>query len=550
MEKDAAAPSRTLSVVADEPGVNHQPGIRISEQLPGRMRQVAYLDNGESVYYRVVLDVLLDEESRLGLHLPSVDIERRYLDRLDGHVEAGDPPPVERLLGNLYEWGNVDRIQNTHRKGTYQEYLRKDYVYQLTPAGAQVHKALTAIDQELGTAGALQSSMLPEVLLALRELLDLLERRSTSDAVAWKDAVYGMVQRVVNGFTQLSDNAKLFVQGLNRALEPGSDLEDEVFLAYKDVVVLYLRTFVMALLRYASPITQVIEDAERRGITTLFPELARHEAAPQLGLSLAEVAEQDARVLDDQWRGLRGWFFGEHDRPPVAQTLQDRSAEAVNLIVATVRRRNDQRFRKVNRAADLMTLATWFAGTEEVAERASMWRAAFGMYSVRHFGAAHARESDLDVRPKTSWWEGQAAPVEPRLRTQGPRSTTGRPSGVGDPRSAKRRLAARQAEEQAVVDAAVATLAGSTPAHVSHLPMLTDGELDLFLSCLHVVLSRKPDVDGVRHGRTGDGRLRVTLRPAPRDGASARQAVVHTRRGNLIMEDFELTVVDLHRGGA
>ncbi len=550
MKNDADEASFTLTVVPDESAAGGRVTAPSAGRLPGRMRQVSYLDNPESVYYRLVLDVLLEEESRLGLHLSIVDIGRRYLDRLDGHAEGEDPPPVERLLGNLYEWGNVDRIQNTHRKGTYQEYLRKDYLYQLTPAGAQVHRALTAIDQELGAAGALQSSMLPEVLLALRDVVELLDKRAEMTTIAWKDAMYGTVQRVINGFTQLSENAKLFVQGLNRALEPGGDLEDEVFLAYKDVVVLYLRTFVMALLRYASPITQAIEDAEGRGVATLFPELARHEAAPRLGMSQAEVAEQDTRVLEEQWHGLRGWFFGEHDRPPVAQALQDRSAEAVNLIVATVRRRNDQRFRKVNRAADLMTLATWFAGTDEPTARAAMWRAAFGMYSARHMGGAHAPESDLDVRPRTSWWEGQAAPIEPRLRTQGPRSTTGRPSGVGDPRMRKRLLAALQAEEQAVVDAAVARLAGCTPARVSALPRLSDGELDLFLSCLHVVLSSKPDGAGVRHGRTGDGRLGVTLRPALTDGTSTRQAVVRTQRGDLTMEDFELTVRDLYRDGA
>ncbi|WP_156893570.1 TIGR02677 family protein [Actinokineospora enzanensis] len=523
----------------------HQQGRTIGE-LPGRMRVVAYLDNGDAAFYRLVLDVLLEEESRLGLHLPTAEIASRVLDKLAGHTQRDDLPPVERLLGNLHEWGNVDRIHNTHRKGSYQEYLKKDYLFQLTPAGAQVHRALTAIDQELGAAGALQSSMLPEVLSSLNLLVTQLGQAPDGHGRerARKTAVYGTVQRVFNGFTQLSENAKLFVQGLNRALEPGTDLDDEIFLAYKDVVVLYLRTFVMALLQYAAPITQAIEDAEAGGIVLLFPELARLEATPVLGMSIVEVVEQDTRLLDEQWRGLRSWFFGEHDRPPVAQTLQDRSAEAVNHIVAIVRRRNDRRFRKVNRAADLLTLATWFSGTSDPVDRAMMWRAAFGMYSARHIGAAHSRESDLDARPKTSWWDGPAAPVEPRLRKHGPKATTGRPAGVGDPKAAKRKLAARRAGEQAVVDAAVALFVRQSPVRMSALPCLADNELDLLLGCLNVVLAARPDAHGLRRGRTGDGRLDIVLRR----GSSRRGATVRTQRGDLAMEDFELTVIDRSQG--
>ncbi|WP_196425617.1 TIGR02677 family protein [Amycolatopsis camponoti] len=504
---------------------------------------MTYLTRPDAAHYRLVLDVLLEEEGRLGLHLTTAEIGQRVARRLEESPRRAEEPPVDRLLASLYEWGNVDRIQNRHRKGTYQEYLKKDYLYQLTPAGAQVHRALTAIDQELGAAGALQSSMLPEVLRALDELHKLLQNRAS------KRDVYSTVQRIFNGFVQLSENAKRFVQGLNHALEPGSDIEDEVFLVYKDDVILYLRTFVMALLRYASPITQAIDAAESAGVVALFPGLALFEATPTLGMSLSEVADRDAVQLESQWRGLRGWFFGDHDRPPVTQTLQDRSAEAVNLIVATVRRRNNQRFRKVNRAADMMTLATWFAGTRDAGARAAIWRSAFGMYSARHFGAAHPPASDLDLRSKTSWWEGPAAPIEPRLRKQGPRSTTGRPNGVRDPRAAKLELARLQAQEQAATDAAIRLLTARTPARVSALPVLSETELDVFLSCLNVVLSASPDTTGRRTGRTGDGRLRVVLRPAPENAYAPHRAVVRTARGVLVLEDFELTVLDLHRGG-
>ncbi|MGO1050874.1 TIGR02677 family protein [Crossiella sp. CA198] len=548
--------------MADEDGVN--PGLRLIAQqtesspepataeplspdrLPGQMKVVAYLNADNAAFYRLLLDELLAEEARLGLHLPTLEIEQRVLLRLAQVPDAPALPKVDTLLEQLYSWGNVDRIQNTHRKGSYQEYLRKDYLYQLTPAGAQVHRFLTAVDAELQATGALQSSMLPEVLKALHELVGQLMAVDKKPPLR---EVYATLQRIINGFTRLSENAKLFIQGLNRALEVDTELSEEVFLAYKDVVVLYLQTFVMALVNYASAITQAIEQAEQGGILVLLPDLARLEAAPALGMSQQDVADQDAEVIRQQWHGLRSWFFGELDRPPVAVILQDRAADAVNRIVATVRRLNDRRFRRLNRAADLLTLATWFAGTESGLERATLWRNAFGMYSVRHLGTAHAVTSELDVRPKMSWWDTPAAPVEARLRTQGPRATTGRPAGVGDPREAKRRLAERQAAEQAANDAAITVLVNHTPSHLSALPVLSEQEFDLLLSCLAVVVSARADGEGVRTGRTSDGRLRIQLKP----GAGATSgvpevAVVRTARGRMAVQNFELDVRDQREG--
>lgn len=517
--------------------------------LAGRMSVVEYMNNENTPFYRLALDVLLDEESRLGLHLSTAEIERRMRAVTESYDEDPGTLNVDSLLNQLYEWGNVDRIHNTHRKGTYQEYLKRDFLYQLTPAGAEVHRALTRIDIELGSAGALQSSMLPEVLSALYRLVEGID--PTRGPAAQPASVYGTLQRIINGFTQLSENAKLFVQGLNRALEPSSDLSTEVFLAYKDVVVEYLQTFVMALMNHASPIAQAIQDAEDAGITSRFRQLAALEAAPVIGMSQDEVIARDTHVLYEQWDGLRGWFFGTRDRPPVAQTLQDRAADAVNRIVATIRRLNEHRFRRLNRAADLLTLAVWFSGTDDATERATMWRAAFGMYSARHFGTAHAEENDLDSRPKASWWETPPAPVSPRLRTQGPRAAVGRPSNLSDPRSAKQRLAVQRTAERAEHDEAIRRLVSRGPVRLSQLSRsspLSGRDLDLLLSCLAIAMSARPDANGQRTGRTSDGRLHVRLRRAD-PALEPAPAIIRTDRGDLAAEDFELTVTDLHREG-
>jgi uncharacterized protein (TIGR02677 family) len=518
--------------------------------LPGAMPVVRYMVSEYAPLYRLILDVLLEEEAMLGLHLPTAQIEQRVQSRLKGRIAATDMPDMEDLLGRLYSWGNVDRTHNTHRKGTAAEYLKRDYLYQLTPPGAEVHQTLRRIDSELGSTGALQSSMLPEVLNALHELCNALVTGESGHRGIDLRASYAALQRIIGGFTQLAENSKRFVQGLNTVMENGTSFTDEVFIAYKDEVVLYLRTFVMTLVRYSAPIANAINEAETRGLHLHLLDLAHLEAAPTLGLSMDEVAERDAAVLHTQWEGLRSWFFGDEDRLPITTALQDRAADAVSRIVSIVRRFNERRFRRVDRTTDLLILAEWFTGTDDANARASLWRNAFGMYSARHFGTPHDATGDLDTRPNSSWWETAPAPIELRLRTQGPRASSGRPNQIPNPRAAKRRLAGRRAAEQEARERAISRLAELTPARISEFPALDTDATDLLLVCLRTVLAVRKDGSGTQRVRTGDGRLLIMVQPCCDPDGTVPSTVLKSTRGAIAMDDFNIDIVDLVRGEA
>ncbi|WP_327074087.1 DUF2397 domain-containing protein [Kitasatospora purpeofusca] len=43
----------------------------------GQMKIAAYLTHENALYYRVILDVLLEEEARLGIHLSTAEIAHR-----------------------------------------------------------------------------------------------------------------------------------------------------------------------------------------------------------------------------------------------------------------------------------------------------------------------------------------------------------------------------------------------------------------------------------------------------------------------------------------
>lgn len=503
-----------------------------------RMPLVNYLTSQHAVYFRLALDVLLEEESRLGIHLPTGEIGQEVAKRLKEAPELlTEMPPIDGLLDSLKTWGNVNRIYNLRRSGTVQEFIRKDFLYQLTPAGAQVHRTLMLIDQELGAAGALQASMLPEVLEALTVLVKAVKKSPPDLAGAGR-----AFQRLANGFTQLTENAKFFVQGLNRSLAVDDQLDVGAFLAYKDVVVGYLQTFILALSRNGPLISGLIEQAEEADITVRLGDIAAQEWAPQLGVAKEDIIARDTDRLVGQWAGVRSWFFEGPDRLPVAQTLQDRASDAVNHILLTIRQINEQRFRRVDRAADLVALATWFDAMGDGPQQkvSALWRTAFGMYSARHLGTPRVPDDDEDVLPRVSWWDGSPAPVSAAFRASGPRMRPGPPPRVRSPRRAKSMLAAELGKQQHEETSAEESLAARGRVRLSALGQLSDAEADVLLRCLDCVLSVSEDGAGVRRARTGDGRLAITL--APVEPPSTQAASVAMRGGRLRIADMELTI--------
>lgn len=504
-----------------------------------RMPIVSYLTGDRALYYRLVLDVLLEEEARLGIHMSTADIAQEVTRRI-AHVPdlLASMPAAEDLLESLHGWGNVARIHNLRRSGTAEEFLRKDFLYQLTSEGAEVHRTLTAIDRQMGSAGALQASMLPEVLEALNLLL-----ASTGHTPPDLAGANRAFQRLVSGFTQLSENAKRFVQGLNRSLAAEGKLDIEAFLAYKEVVVGYLQTFILALDRHGPRISDLISQAEKAGVPALFQKMASTETAPQLGMTKQDIVARDTARMADQWAGVRSWFLEGADRLPVAQVLQDRASDAVNHILLTIRQINEQRFRRVDRTADLVTLASWFDPMDDAAQPTditTLWRTAFGMYASRHLGTAHALEDDADLLPHDSWWDTPPAPVSAALRAAGPRARLGRPPRVRSPRRTKSLLLAALGKEQEKEASAEQTLAARSPLRLSTLGALTDAEADVLMRSLDSVLSARPDAAGIRRSKTSDGRLLLVLAPLREDRGDI--ASIAMRGGHMTLTDMELTI--------
>lgn len=493
-----------------------------ADEFP-RLPVFAYTVESLAPVYRAIMRVFTDGKARFKIHYRpdqvAAELERR------GQRSELPEGGLERALDQLRRWGNLRRIHDTGRVATLEDFRRRHFLYQVTPAGEAAERAVGTVIEVLRESGSLQTVMLG----AIAKNLALVERELRREA-ARPEVLYEALFNVSQQFRALTENASLFLGRLHEAID-ASDVRRKAFLLYKEAVIAYLDDFMRELSEIAPRITRTLGAISPADVERMVLLAAEADPAPAL-----DGQRDVAGRLRRQWRDVNAWFVGEPGQRPTLDLLRGAARGAIRRILMVLDRIHEKRFRRANRAADLERLAAWFEDEETTPDPHALFQDAFGLYSARHLGALDDEAEPL--QPGRGWAE--AAPVElaPALRESGRRTVAGRAPRIVDHDAARRRLREAHQQRRQRRAQALARFAGHGPQRLAALPQLSSPELDLLLELLDQLLAR-PVEDGVRQARSRDGRLALALAEPEAGG----MAVVESVRGRLTLPDYTLTVV-------
>jgi uncharacterized protein (TIGR02677 family) len=511
----------------------------------GDFESFAHLTAPNAQLYRDVMGAFVAAKRGFVVHLRPEDVEGALV----SERPLLDSTTVGDALAQLVEWGNLRADPDTSRVTTVEDFHRARFLYQMTPRGEAVERALDAYDEQLGRRGALQAVALSDIAEWLRALLALAGEREP-DAMRASLLLRDLVGRC----EELAANAQAFMGSLQRTIDL-YDADLETFQAYKDRLVDYLERFVRDLLVTGAEIARLLGALEQAGIERLLALSALRDAedAAPGGDASADGGAEDPReqalaaglaAWRERWLGLRRWFLSEPDRPSQAKLLRARARAAIPQLLAVVETLNERRSGRSDRAADFRALARWFAHAPDDDALHRLWHAAFGLSPARHLSIDSdtlAARIEQPVAPNTPWAQAPPLQISPRLRRTGSYERRGRPNRVrsrAEERRALERLTARQVAETA---AARARLDTGGPLRLSRLGELDPEAFGLFLGLLGDALgARRPGQREVVT-TTADGSLRIRL--AALDGGGT--AEISTPGGVLRGPDQLVEIADL-----
>lgn len=505
----------------------------------------SYVTAEKADRYREVMRAFVEAKSHFLVHLRPEDVQQ----------QIGEPElaTVQAALTQLVTWGNLDAERDNARVTSVEDYYRALYVYQITRQGEAVEAALTTYDQELGRRGALQSVALEDIRARLRALLNLAQSEAP-------DATQSqlLLRDLAAVFTDLAENARAFMTGLNRSLE-SQDSDADAFLLYKERVIGYIERFLGDLTTASGEIAELIRtlDGDGEGGEAPVDRLLRQAAERELadlapGESPDDGEEREReRAFAEAWRrwhghwdGLRAWFLDQPGRQAQARLLRSSARRAVTQLLEMVGRLNERRMARSDRSADFRTLARWFLECQDDGQAHRLWRTAFGLTPARHLvidAETSERWQEEPVPASTPWAEAPGMQVQPRLRATGNYQKAGPPPKLRN-RSRERELLARQlAEEASAARAARRQLVERGAERLSELGDLDDGAFRLLLNLLGDALAASQGDGAPVTTTTADGGLRITLSPLGPESS----ATILTTAGALSGRDYRLEIVDL-----
>ncbi|RPF44980.1 uncharacterized protein (TIGR02677 family) [Streptomyces sp. Ag109_G2-6] len=509
------------------------------EPRPDGYGPFAHLTVQNTALYRHVMRVFVVAKERFAVHLRPEDVHAA----LPGEVRPAELDAVVKALDSLVGWGNLRADPDTARVTAVEDFYRKRFIYQLTRAGEAAEEALGVYDEALGRRGALQAIALHDIVTQLRALLVLAAEEQPDQA-----KTHLALDALASRFTALADNAGAFMGSLQRTIDL-HDVEEEVFLAYKDQLIQYLERFIQDLITLGGRIARLIVELEEGGsIGPLLRAAARREAADASPEEAGHAEREAYERWAGRWSGLAAWFISREGRESQARLLRGRALGAIPQLLAVVRSLNERRAGRSDRSADFRTLARWFAEAPDDDSRHRLWRAAFGLYPARHLTVDAETLAARTARPvpaATSWAAAEPLRISPQLRRTGSYERRGKPRRVEDREEPRRRLAEVAAKQAAETAAARARLVTGGITRLSGLGELDPVSFGLFLQLLGDALATwRP---GMRHtvATSNDGSMEIRL-SAVADGGTAE---IRTPGGVFRGPDHLIEIVDLTEGG-
>lgn len=497
--------------------------------LPGGLRQASYLTSPEATQYRLIVDVLLDQQQ---VSLTGVG-EDDLRDLIGARVEAtAGREAATRLMESLEltarmrqlaAWGVVDDWDDRSLRPN--NFLRNATRYQITSITAELARAVRRLSEDTGSSIA--ATFAPAVLISQLEVMAAsLAADPSRAAEAW-----GAVKPTLDA---MAEAAASWQARLASALAGAVD--EQKVSALQDTLLRYIDMWGAGVDTHSDAIAAAAADLLERPTAQW-----RAAALDTLG---ADAADERVDSLVGEYLTtlitLEKWFSG-----PAAQArlLRRQMRDAIAPMIRG-QRTLAAVGGHVSRRAELLTLAARIETANNDATGWRLWAAATGLYSTQHLAVASPQPAHGSG--PVSFWDAPPAPIALRLRLQGTRALTGRPARIPD-RSAGR-AAARQAHAQARRAAAEmrAAMLSRSGTRLSEWAGVDAVQLETLLHMLSALVATRPGPDGSRTATTGDGLWLVRSDPAP---AGQPSTVVHTPRGRLVHPDVRLYITSTSTDG-
>jgi uncharacterized protein (TIGR02677 family) len=420
----------------------------LSGQLLSVVSEMRYLTTDQAdtrrPFYRVIMRFLYAQAQIPRDWITTKEIRDHVALRLRQRDYSEED--CDRDLRWLQENDNVISEQRSleGRVMTVEEFQRGRLVYQITQTSMQIERLLVSLEQQNGSRGSIDQSLLQSLWVQLENLRAAMEERPAEPG---RDYLLARIHRVwddaFTSFTKLRNNTIDFHNALHR-IRP-EEMEDvQAFLGYKDLLIQNLRGFINDLLLYAPKVRSIFEEMEREGmVQQMITDLT---TARTRFIATAEPPDPRKVQTDVQQQvaAVRGWFQSGGS----VDVLRTATQDSVRVILKLMARLLGRHRVQVSRQRDLETIARRFQRCETVEDANRLASRTLGWANPRHLQGTPPPAGSVEA--SLSPWQLEPTVEALQVRQRG-RKARGKTASVRDVAAEQARVILQEQERRRAI---------------------------------------------------------------------------------------------------
>lgn len=275
-------------------------------------------------------------------------------------------------LKRLWDYGNLNVIEEQAKKRTLEEFNTNDYTYSIESRTVDIVELSEEIEQRMDElVGELNGNK-------LRDIYTILERmpRLTDQEKIYKN--YEDLKRV---FQENNDNTVSYFGYLNKEITKGV-LQSKEFIDVKINFLLYLKDYVLELEKQRPKIWSTLKNISEETKMNIANTHIKHRKEIA-SFSPEKINETDLKnQVFDQFNNIKVWFSNnEHS---MYSKIYNQAEQMIQIFSnADVQYFNRHKMQR-NRQADFRKVAEWMYQEGNVDEVAKMFVSIFGMMNMKH----------------------------------------------------------------------------------------------------------------------------------------------------------------------
>lgn len=310
-------------------------------------------------------------------------------------------------LEALYQWGNLSAVQDTSKVISYQQFVNKQYRYQMSEYAIEIERMTVRLENLFIEGGSLEPTLMERIKSQIQEMPRMLE----ADALT----LGGWWHALTNDFQRLNQSYQDYIRDWSSA-KAEELLKTKHFLIYKEKLVEYLRYFIKALQQHGHEIALFLKKVQPDQKNALFERVSNYEMdIPRVDMESLK-REELFENIKGKYESIERFFIGSSVRESELQTIMSMTNEIIRKITRYAANILEQINQYSGRKEEYKTLIKLFSKVESIEEAHLLSAQVFGVAHYSHFVGEQVRETE---NIQSSIYDESPAVVllSPRIRT-------------------------------------------------------------------------------------------------------------------------------------